>query len=596
MVILIIARVASAADLYVAPNGNDADPGTEARPFATLDRARQAVRQLNRNRSGDLVVALRGGTYRVGRTVVFQEGDSGTGGHDIIYEACPGERPVLSGGRSIRGWQPDGHGRWKAQTEVPNFRQLYVDGVRAVRARGGELPGAQLAGEDGYRTTAVAMADWRNPADIEFCYRVTWCHTRCKVQSIRREGSQALIRMLQPHFTHARTKEGVQINLPTYLENAWELLDEPGEWYWDRPAQTVYYLPKPAEDMRRATVVVPVIDRLIELRGTLDRPVHNIQFIGITFADAGWRQPSETGLVDVQANFVLNGKKPLKRDGHLTALHNEQIKSPANVVGHAARAIRFVRCTFTRLGGAGIDLECGSQDNLIQGCHFCDISSSAVQIGDVLKNDHHPDDPRLIVKNNHVVNNYIHDVCVEYLGGVGVFAGYTEGTLIAHNEISRLPYSAISVGWGWGEEDAGGGAENYYMPFHYQTPTPARNNRIEYNHIHHVMERLQDGGGIYTLGNMPGTIIRGNHIHHNTGGPGGIYLDEGSGFIELTGNLVHEVGNPMNYNNRAQNRIATCNEHDNLFGMAPASSETAGRIAEQAGLEPAYRRLLKNAP
>ena len=166
----------------------------------------------------------------------------------------------------------------------------------------------------------------------------------------------------------------------------------------------------------------------------------------------------------------------------------------------------------------------------------------------MLKDDHHPDDPRKIVKNNAVVNCYIHDCGVEYWGSVGVFAGYTEGTVIAHNEITGLPYSGISVGWGWGEEDAGGGNPAYEQPFKYDTPTPAKNNRIEYNHIHGVMGKTLDGAGIYTLGNMPGTVIRGNHIHDSTGagkadrGPiAGIYLDEGSGFIEITGNVVYNV-------------------------------------------------------
>ena len=143
-----------------------------------------------------------------------------------------------------------------------------------------------------------------------------------------------------------------------------------------------------------------------------------------------------------------------------------------------------------------------------------------------------------------MANCYIHDCCVEYLSGVGVFAGYTEGTRIAHNEICRLPYSGISVGWGWGQEDAGGGA--YPQPHRYNTPTPARNNRVEYNHVHMVVYPMWDGGGIYTLGNQPGTIIRGNHICDNCGAPGGIYLDEGSGFMEVTGNLIYNVGKTCN--------------------------------------------------
>ena len=159
-------------------------------------------------------------------------------------------------------------------------------------------------------------------------------------------------------------------------------------------------------------------------------------------------------------------------------------------------------------------------------------SGSAIQIGDVLKNDHHPDDPRLIVKDNIVTNNYIHDIGAEYFGSIGVFAGYTEGTIISHNEITNVPYTAISVGWGWGEEDAGGGNPKYHQPDKYDTPTTAKSNGIEFNHIHHAMLKTDDGSGIYTLGNQPGTVICGNYIHDCTNPTSkrkwaqGIYLDE----------------------------------------------------------------------
>ena len=110
------------------------------------------------------------------------------------------------------------------------------------------------------------------------------------------------------------------------------------------------------------------------------------------------------------------------------------------------------------------------------------------------------------------------------------------------------------------------------------------------NHIHHTMQTMQDGGCIYTLGNMPDSVIRGNHLHDNNGAPGGIYLDEGSGFIEVVGNLVYNVNDPMHYNNHAQDRKATCNEHDNLFSVDP---KEAASVVEKAGLEPKYRDLLE---
>ena len=589
---------------YIAPDGNDNNPGTKEKPFATIVKARQTVRTVNKEMTGDIVVVLRGGIYHISKSILLEAEDSGINGHNIIYRAQQGESPLISGGKQVVGWKKDDKGRWKAPSPVDNFRQLYVGGVRAVRARGEVPANLEQLGDDGYKTTAVDMAGWKNPGDIEFCYLVVWAHTRCKVQSIKRVGDHAVITMLQPHFSNAKAKEGVNIitdskNHPDliYIENALELLDEPGEWYLDRNEKMIYYLPRQGEDMPKTETIVPELERLVELRGTPDQPVHNIVFEGVTFAHGNWLLPSKIGFVDVQANFVLDWEKnPLNRPTGLTNLNNQHLKSPANIVCHATRSVRFERCTFTKLGGAGLDIESGSQDNIVEGCRFYDISGTAVQVGDVLNDDHHPDDPRKIVRNNAIVNNYIHDCGLDHWGSIGVMAGYTEGTVIAHNEIASLPYSGISIGWGWGEQDAGGGNPGWYEPFKYDTPTAARNNRIEYNHIHGAMSKTDDGGGIYTLGNQPGTIIRSNYIHDckNTKSKRnwicGIYLDEGSGFIEVTGNLVHDVPITDNYNNKVQNRLATCKVHDNFFGISP---EKAKGVVQGAGLEADYRDLLK---
>ncbi|MCX5757734.1 MAG: right-handed parallel beta-helix repeat-containing protein [Candidatus Hydrogenedentes bacterium] len=399
------------------------------------------------------------------------------------------------------------------------------------------------------------------------------------------DGDRARVSMLQPWFMLASRKEGVQAVTPSYVENAFELLDEPGEWYFDKPARTLYYLPRDGEDMTKAVATVPVLETRIDIRGSSEESVAAIRFEGITFADATWLGPNRIGHIDEQANFSFAATNIFERDRHLVNVQNEYLKSPANVVVHAGRGIRFEDCTFTRLGGAGIDLECGAQDNVISHCRFFDIRGSAIQVGDVLPPDHHPCDPRLIVQGNQIAGNDIHDIGIEYQDSVGVFAGYVRDTVIAHNHIHDLPYSGVSMGWGWGEADTGAGG--YPTPYKYETPTPAANNRIEYNHIHDVMRQRNDGGGIYMLGNQPGTVIRGNHIHDNHvgGGPGGIYLDEGSGFIEIVGNSVYNVSTPMNYNNRCQDRIKTCNEHDNYFGIAPGQEGFPKAVAERAGIE-----------
>ena len=326
--------------------------------------------------------------------------------------------------------------------------------------------------------------------------------------------------------------------------------------------------------MSKSDFIVPAMQVLIDFvnwgKGNEDVP-HHIRFEGITFADVDGPPLPTGGHADVQANFAISPENLYERDGFLVNVHNEYVKSPGCIrICSGAHHIVFDHCTFTRMGAAALDIdgpqkpgEPGAHDIVIKDCEFYDISGSAIQIGDVTRENHHPHDPVSIVKNNRVENCKIHDIGVEYEDSVGIFAGYTEGTVIEGNEIYDLPYSGISIGWGWGEEDAGG--STYPIPYIFETPTPCKNNRIANNHIHHVMLKRQDGGGVYTLGNMPGTVIEGNDIHDNPGIPGGIYLDEGSGFIEVRNNKVYNVPTPMNFNNRNQNRIDTCKVHDNAF-------------------------------
>lgn len=616
-----LGRVEAAATFYVSPEGDDSAEGTADRPFRTIERAQQAVRQWKQSHkmTRDIRVVIAPGVYRLDKPLFFGPEDAGSGEFRVIYEGQrkKGENVIISGGQLVTGWQEGDDGVWQTTWTGRPFRQLYVGGKRAIRARSGTLgenfdpgrweslhdhsrngglPDADFLFWEGFTSSAVDLAGWKNPRDVELVFVHVWSHMRYRVRELRQEGDNLVVLMQQPQFMHGRAKEGMTVNLPSWIENALELLDEPGEWYLDRNQGRLFYKPREGEDLTQIEVVAPQLERLVCIAGELGRPVRNLEFRGLTFAHANWWYPSEVGHADVQANFTLDSlsDRLMFRSFGYTSIHNEHRKSPAAVLLRYAENIRFNRCTFTQLGSAGIDVELGSRRNALIGCHFHDISGTAVQIGDVQRDDHHPDDERKVVADNAVENCLIHDCAVEYMGGVGVFVGYTTRTRIVHNEICRLPYSGVSVGWGWGEEDAGGGPPHYWQPFHYDTPTPSRENFIAFNHIHHIMNPMGDGGGIYTLGNQPGTVIRGNHIHHAVGAPGGIYLDEGSGFIEVTENLVHDVPEPLFFNNRAQDRIATCRVEGNFtFGTQPKQlPPEAVAIPETAGLEPEFRNLL----
>jgi hypothetical protein len=610
--ILLTGASAWATDFYVAPDGKAGNPGTQEKPFATVTAARDAAKR------GDRIV-LRGGTYRLSEPLVLGPRNSG-----VTWMAFQDEKPVLSGGVPVTGWTADTNGRFKATVTLDNFRQLWVNGRRAQRARSAVPAGLTLWGKHeasvkkgempsglsgmtngtpgyfsgtleniqpaGYTVPDGKLATWKNPGDMEFGYYNSWSHMIAKVEKITADGGGARIEMAQPGFYLCHRKGGVQAKAPAYLENALELLDEPGEWYFDRPAHTLYYLPRPGEELAKAEVIAPKLEKLLEIKGSLDQPVRDLRFEGLTFAHATWLQPSTSmGHPDIQANVIAaldGGYFRPEQPGSWVSINGEGRKSPANVVVDAAQGVRFERCTFTALGGAGLDLQNGAQSNIVVGCRFADISGNGIQIGDVTREDHHPSDPRRIVKDNRIVNNSISRVGQEYTDAVGVFYGYTEGTVIAHNEIFAIPYSGISGGWGWGMTDADGGA--YVDVFKWSTPTTAKNNRIEYNHIHDVNLLRDDGGCIYILGRQPGTIIRGNHVHHSVQGHG-IYLDEGSGDIEVSSNQIYQVRNALNFNNGAQNRRASCSVHDNYLALSGAPE----KIAAEAGLEPAYRELLK---
>lgn len=583
---LVLCGVAAEVEfvVHVSPDGEDAATGANTEAFRTVSVAVDAARRIPRDGDAPIVIEFADGVYPLTEPLILRAEDSG-----LVFRAAEGARPVMSGGVVVTGWEPDADGRWKAQTDITACRQLYVNGVRAQRARSPFPKGAERFGafaaideEAGFRVADGAMADWARPGDLELGFYNSWSHMIGRVASVRRNGDGvAELVMQQPNFYLLFRKEGVKAEYPAYVENALELLDEPGEWYHDGETRAIYYLPREGEDMASAACMVPVLETLVAVRGTADAPVRDVRFEGITFADVTWLGPNRIGHADVQANFTIEPTNLFERDGSLVNLHNEYVKSPANVVVEYVDSIVFEDCTFTRLGGAGLDLARGSQDCVVSKCTFADISGSGIQIGDVQKNDHHPVDPAMVVRGNRVSDCLIERVGAEFEDSVGIFAGYVQDTIIEHNEIRDLPYSGVSIGWGWGEEDSGGG--NYPIPFVYEQPTPARDNRIAGNHIYRVMQRRNDGGGVYTLGNQPGTVIEGNLIHDNPGWPGGIYLDEGSGFIEVRGNVVYGVETPMNYNNRAQNRIETCNEHGNHFGIAPGDAGYPLEIAEAAG-------------
>jgi hypothetical protein len=491
---------------FVSPGGADTNPGTFERPFASLERAGQAVRRINHGMQSDIVIYLRGGRYQLQKTLTLDAADSGENGFNVIYQSYQNEAPVLSGGRIVTGWVPDGV-RWKAFVGTSlESRQLYVNGHRAVRARSAVSFKKAVKTPRGYTIPNLKIDGWQNISDVEIVSAKQWRLYRCGVQRV----SGTSVIMKQPCWGLSQLNRSAAIGAPTWIENALELLDAPGEWYLNRSTGWVYYQPRPGEDGASARVVVPVLERLLSVVGTAVAPVHNVIFRGITFADATWLGPSGAdGFSEVQANvFATAG--PSQSVNHLI---------PASVSFEFAHTIALERDEFKRLGGAGLALN-HVRNATVGDCDFHDISGNGVEVGnfDQPKNA----DPRFVTQGVQLHDNVIHDVAVEYEGGVGIWLGYVRGSVIRNNDIGYVPYSGISIGWGWGSLD----------------PTIAGNNLIKANHIHDYMQVLNDGGGIYSLSAQPGNLYTENVIEKGPHSNGGIYLDDGSRYIEISRNVL----------------------------------------------------------
>jgi len=488
-------------NFYVSPNGSDKSNGTISTPFATLTKAKEAVKMAGLNMQSDAIVYLRGGTYKLSSTLTFNKENSGTNGHYVIYRNYPGERPIISGGLKVNNWVLYDRKKNIYRAKIPPglyFRQIYVNDKRAIRARSIDGSGWSY-NKIGYRCPPE-VSRWKNIKDVEVVNEKDWIFGRGPVANVT--GTQ--VTMQEPYWHDANLKEG-GVDAPHWIENAYELLDSDGEWYLDKSVAMLYYKPRAGEVMNKAEVIVPKLEVLIKASN-----LENVKFEGVTFAYATWLYPnSNHGYPNLQADGLWG---------------NDINQVPGNLIFDHSINLSFDSNIFTHLGVDGLQLFDGCKNNRIYNNVFRDISGSGISIGNVIKNKPSQFD---LCKDNTIDNNYITDVALEFKSCVGIFVGYAENTFIKNNELCNLPYTAISVGWGWSH-----------------ALSACRGNHIEYNFIHDYMKDLYDGAAIYTLSNQPNSTCSYNYIdNRNIGSKGygwaAIYLDQGTEGYECKSNVIN---------------------------------------------------------
>jgi len=512
--------------IYVSVNGSETGNGSEA-DKVSLKRALELVDEKNDNMTGNIEVVLEDGYYYLDKTLEITEKHGGTNNYSVVFIAEKGANPVIGSGYDIKG---SAFTKWSENetiyvVDVPewlNSRQLFVDQVRAVRARSkGGLSNVTFLfdanGENiGYESTDVELAQFSKITDLELVFKAYWTNSRCGVAKAEAADGKVRLTMDQPGWRYLLNKGQTKVPAtgPVYYENALELLDEPGEWYLDTDANKLYYMPRAWETMSQVTVTVPAIDgELVTITGdSYDNAVQNIHFEGITFADTTWLRPNgPNGHPDVQNNHT--------REDEGSILHT------AAVVVKRANGVWFSGCTFTRLGINGLQMIDGTQNCFVTGNHFTDISSDAINIGNQW--DYGAGAAaNAFVKNCDVNNNYIHDIGVDFGSSAAISIGFAADIDSTHNEIFNIPYSGYHIGYGWGK----------------RFDNVLKNAVISNNFVHDLLgEGIFDGGAIYIIGNSANqgyNLVKENYLKNQMERTGVLYSDQGVTYWEWLENVV----------------------------------------------------------
>ena len=546
---------------YVSPSGLDTNSGSAAAPFLTITKARDVVRTVNSQMTGDIHVVLRGGTYRVPSAITFGPDDSGMNGHRIWYESYPGETPIVSGAVAVTDWSPASGGVYKATlARSSKLRNLYVNDRRA------EMTSKVVASMGGYGTYSVTagQATWAwvsgsnpdgakyrasdmpsiasNKDDLEIVNGTTWNENIVCVRDVvtTTDNNRALL-FQQPYGAIAQLpgwSAGFSVTGTHTIYNAFEFLTSPGQFFFDKTTGTLYYYPRSGENMATADVAAPVAETLIEIAGTsTSKRVKNLSFKGITFENTDYNLYTVAGshgkaTVQGATVYVAYGNG----DWHASKYQITDTL-PGMILASNADSLEFVGNVLKHSGAEGLSIINDVINSNITGNYITDIAGSGitvghpqhVAIGDGGTHEKYAPGVEGVCKNDSITNNVLYNISSlpGFGGHAGVTAFFVDTLSITHNHIQATAYNGINLGWGW---------KNF------PDSTTCKNNVINNNRLIDTLNRLHDSGAIYTIGQMSGTTINQNYVKGippaTSGSTYGLHNDEGSAYITQNDNVL----------------------------------------------------------
>ena len=568
LILLLIGSTLFAQPFFVSPGGSDnwsgtiAEPGDNDGPFATLERAQKAVSEVKKKSNDDITVLIRSGLYQLDETIVFGLEDSGEGAQTITYRAYPGETPVFSSGIEIKGWNkvigklnglPEAAlGKVYVAETSAHFFTLYDKEGLLPRARSkGFFPGSNN-GKNHLSFPEGQLKNWPNIEDVEIVVRPhhAWILNILPLASVDEQSGIATTSL---DATYAMNKlHFLQETENCWVENVLEELDEPGEWVLNTKDGKVYLWPR-----NESPVVAPTLNELIRVEGQVDFdgptdiPVHNLQFIGLTFKHGKRYQQ-------------FNDDKGLQHDWDFLDKDNAllRLRGTENCV--------IENCHFLHSGSGAIRVDLHGMGNKINGNHIEHMGGAGILLcgyGPGTKD---------VNKNNLVYNNHVHHIGEIFWHSPGIFLWQSGENRVANNLIHHTDYTGLIVSGCMSHFFMNGDGrelvrtirrhELVHLPekVNREEVLPylhTRDNMIEYNEIHHSMLRMGDGNAIYVRGAGEGNVIRRNYIHDMVGSTkmqSAIRTDGGQTGTLITENLIYKCtsqGILLKLDNSAVNNI-----------------------------------------
>jgi len=573
--------------IYVDANADaEKADGSENYPFKTIEEAKEKVKTLNKQMTGDITVEIAGGRYELSQPLIFDENDGGFNGFNVIYKAKDGETPIISGGKKIEGWSlyDEEKGIYSASASGVFTRQLVVNGENAIRARSdGGLTHAECdEGELGIYCYDDFIADYKNIKDLELVFCGKFLSRRVGVDgAYKLDSSGRTLLALNRPFWQTTTDFSSYI-LPSYYENAYELLDKENEFYLDRKENVIYYKPKEGVNIEEAEIIAPVLEELFVLKGSdYYKKVKNVEFKGLEFTDTTWLRPSlEGGFYPKQAGYY---GVPNKFSVDVFSSIFEAAISMSN-----AENISISSCRIENVGGNGIRIIEAASNIEITGNKIEDISAGGIYIGEVNWSDANPYDIRRRISDIKINNNYVNNIATEYYSSCALALGTGQNVEITHNEFANTPYSAVHISWGWDSS--------------YKRNITGLN--LSQNYIHDAVSLLGDGGAIYTTGytladsELNPNLISKNFIERVNGrilfAGAAIYLDTGSSGYLVSENVIDLCENNSAWIPRWGNGNSANRFENNFVSTENGVTTSVGTTVVTDGIWPEEALIIKN--